>query len=453
MALPYDAIVPNGGPQPRSAARLRAVGATMAFAMLACVALFAGGRSQRSELMISQQSHVGLNRLADHVLKVGSTMSVDAMAKLMQNWSPRAPNKLDELSPQALKLLSENEGAGKDRTEMLSGGYTMLAPGDSRLCDKKDLILDKFDQLLRKLGGEELSLNISLGKMGAEWHAAMSQWLDAESTYRLRIEQAKEAKEGGKFAEQEYEKYRQAAKEAKKNYLSGLKKHDIERQELFEERELIKEIMRYIGVLHDVKATEKSIAAGGRDSIKDSETGVSDTYGEAGKDYKAQTVAALKEKIAHLSELVQKNKTPGAAFSTQKLALLKAHTSKLAVYAETIEVANILKEMLDDIKTRREIIDKVDSEAKKLLADCTAKMVEWEGKLVALGNAKDKAKALMDSAKLEREKLNGDNHVIEVAASENNKAAKVMIPPYEREIYVITMIKKKIIDKCAEASE
>ena len=109
MALPYDAIVPNGGPQPRSAARLRAVGATMAFAMLACVALFAGGRSQRSELMISQQSHVGLNRLADHVLKVGSTMSVDAMAKLMQNWSPRAPNKLDELSPQALKLLSEND--------------------------------------------------------------------------------------------------------------------------------------------------------------------------------------------------------------------------------------------------------------------------------------------------------------------------------------------------------
>jgi len=65
----------------------------------------------------------------------------------------------------------------------------MLAPGDSRLCDKKDLILSKFDQLLRKLGGEELSLNISLGKMGEEWHAAMEGWLDAESTYRLRIEQ------------------------------------------------------------------------------------------------------------------------------------------------------------------------------------------------------------------------------------------------------------------------
>jgi len=65
----------------------------------------------------------------------------------------------------------------------------MLDGGESRLCAKKDLILSKFDQLLRKLGGEELSLNISLGKMGEEWHAAMEGWLDAESTYRLRIEQ------------------------------------------------------------------------------------------------------------------------------------------------------------------------------------------------------------------------------------------------------------------------
>merc|ERR1712205_216708 len=140
---------------------------------------------------------------------------------------------------------------------------TMLDGGESKLCEKKDIILDKFDQLLRKLGGEELSLNISLGKMGAQWHRAMEAWLDSESTYRLRIEQTKEAKEGGAFAEQQYEKYRQATKEAKENYMSGLKKHDIERQELFDERELIKVIMRYIGVLHDVKATEKSIAAGG----------------------------------------------------------------------------------------------------------------------------------------------------------------------------------------------
>ena len=36
--------------------------------------------------------------------------------------------------------------------------------------------------------------------------------------------------------------------------------------------------LSYQGVLNDVKATEKSIAAGGVDSVKDSKTGVSDPY-------------------------------------------------------------------------------------------------------------------------------------------------------------------------------
>jgi hypothetical protein len=34
-------------------------------------------------------------------------------------------------------------------------------PGREGLCEKKDLIINKFNTLLRKLGGEELSLNIS----------------------------------------------------------------------------------------------------------------------------------------------------------------------------------------------------------------------------------------------------------------------------------------------------
>ena len=41
---------------------------------------------------------------------------------------------------------------------------------------------------------------------------------------RLRIEQAKEAAEGAKFAEQEYEKHRQASKMPQSNYHYGLKK-------------------------------------------------------------------------------------------------------------------------------------------------------------------------------------------------------------------------------------
>jgi hypothetical protein len=40
----------------------------------------------------------------------------------------------------------------------------------------------------------------------------------------------------------------------------------------------------------------------------------------------------------------------------------------------------------------------VDEGAKQLMDDVNAKMVEWEGKLVALGNAMDKAKALQVSS-------------------------------------------------------
>ena len=103
-----------------------------------------------------------------------------------------------------------------------------MGASDSKLCAKKDIIIKKFDDLLRKLGGEELALNISLGKMSAQWHAAMEGWLDSESQYRLRIEQAKEARQGSKFAEEEYEKYRQAQKEAEENYNVGKAKHDKE---------------------------------------------------------------------------------------------------------------------------------------------------------------------------------------------------------------------------------
>merc|ERR1719409_1916174 len=163
----------------------------------------------------------------------------DALAKI-KAWNSGAPV--------ALKAV----GAGK--TQQLSYKPEQLA-GGSLLCEKRDKIIQLFDQLLAKLGGEELSANITMGKVTKEWKDALSTWLDAESKYRLTVEKVKEARQGGQFA-----------------------RDNEERQNLLDERELIKEIMRYIGVLHDVKATEKSIAAGGRDSVKDEESGVSDPY-------------------------------------------------------------------------------------------------------------------------------------------------------------------------------
>jgi hypothetical protein len=65
---------------------------------------------------------------------------------------------------------------------------------------------------------------------------------------------------------------------------------------------------------------------------------------------------------------------------TQKLAQIE----QLPVYSETEEVVRILKEILDDIKTRLSVIDDVLAQAQKMVDDAYAKMVDWEKKLVVL---------------------------------------------------------------------
>jgi hypothetical protein len=72
-------------------------------------------------------------------------------------------------------------------------------------------------------------------------------WLDSESTYRLTVEKSKEAAEGATFARNEYEKWADANKQAKKDLTATLARHATEREALADERGLIKMIMRLIG--------------------------------------------------------------------------------------------------------------------------------------------------------------------------------------------------------------
>ena len=139
--------------------------------------------------------------------------------------------------------------------------------GESKLCQKKQVLIDKFNALLAKLGVNFEQANHTMSQVRKEWMDAMDAWLDAESAYRLGEQRAKEAREGAKFATDEYEKWAQANKAARKSLAETLARHGKDRADLLNEKALIKEIMRLIGVLHDVKATEKSIAAGGRDSV------------------------------------------------------------------------------------------------------------------------------------------------------------------------------------------
>jgi len=228
------------------------------------------------------------------------------MAKLLQDWRNDPNTVMGTLRETAEATLMSKSG------HKTPGGITMLAPvkdkelshmlseqlrdgarGDDALCGKRQLIIDKFDALLKKLGGEELSLKIELGQVTKEWKDSMEAFLNAESQYRLRTEQAKEAEDGAKFAEEEYEKWRTAHKAARADFKKNEENKEAELKDLAAEEKMIRKIMRYIGVLHDIKATEKSIAAGGRDSKKDPETGVSNPYDTSQKAVKTAQLAQV----------------------------------------------------------------------------------------------------------------------------------------------------------------
>ena len=65
--------------------------------------------------------------------------------------------------------------------------------------------------------------------------------------------QTKEADPGASYASNEYQKYQGANKKAKEDLTATLARHAEERAGLADEREVIKEILRYLGVLADVK--------------------------------------------------------------------------------------------------------------------------------------------------------------------------------------------------------
>ncbi len=68
-----------------------------------------------------------------------------------------------------------------------------------------------------------------------------------------------------------------AHKAAEDDLKAAQDKQVTDEADLQNEEKMIRMIMRYIGILHDVKATEKSIAAGGKDSVKN-DNGISNPY-------------------------------------------------------------------------------------------------------------------------------------------------------------------------------
>jgi len=419
--------------------RLAAVSAAILVCMVGTVLLMAESPAEGEVEMEIITPQDKLNRLVMEFVKKGDKLSVGQMEAKLDQWRHN-PDTLLDLPEQA-------------RTQMLadfhmqvSGINTMQLADDSTLCAKKDIIIAKFDQLLHKLGGEELSLNITNGKINADFQAALSSWLDSESNYRLTVQKAIDADNGAKYAEEQYEKYNTGYNGATKTYNTIRASTAAERQDLLDERNLIKQIMVMIGVLHDINATDEDIKAGGRNSVKN-QYGVSDPYASKAPGSRvAVNPAELRAKMKTLEAMSLKVKVPKMG---EMLHQLK---SSLAEFAESDEVAIILIQMLQDIEDRMTVLNDLEASAKRTVEDMKAKLIEWQTKLVDLSNAQDKAKAAANAEQLQREKLAGQKKVAQETANDENSAYKLTITPYIKEIYIITMIKNKILDHCAQVA-
>jgi hypothetical protein len=219
MAIPnadgHGTFSPVVSTRPTNQKALRVLGAGAAV-ILACAAVVAlvGASTQGAgpSALVAVKPQGQLDALAGYFLKHGETMTPKTALATIRQFEAHAPALMARLGKADTQMLADAFG---HQTQQLEDPPP--ATSGSLLCEKRAKIIALFDTLLAKLGGEELSANITMGKITDEWKDAMTSWLDSESKYRLTVEQVKEAKEGASFAKDEYEKWKTAYKLAEQD--------------------------------------------------------------------------------------------------------------------------------------------------------------------------------------------------------------------------------------------
>jgi len=155
------------------------------------------------------------------------------------------------------------------------------------------------------------------------------------------------------------------------------------------------------------------------------------------------------QKLKLIKAEIAKLKASAAQGHGVKLAMVNKLESKLASFAETDYIKELLLQMLKDLDTREEVIDKALADTTKELAEHKEKLVKYEREVVDLSNAEDKAAERASTRNLARQKLNGNK--INTAENYNNEHAEfeIVAPPADRAIFILKTIMKKIEEHCA----
>jgi hypothetical protein len=99
-----------------------------------------------------------------------------------------------------------------------------------------------------------------------------------------------------------------------------------------------------------------------------------------------------------------------------------------------------IKQKKNDIKAKE-----------KLVADAKGKMMDWEQKLVTLGKTRDRAASEAAAGADVKEKLNGMKVVALRHANATRATTKLELPPLDKQLFAISMIKKKVNELCRVA--
>jgi hypothetical protein len=285
----------------------------------------------------------------------------------------------------------------------------------NRICPKKEIIFDKLDMLLKKLGAETFNRKQTDAAAQANADATLKAWLDAESEYRIQEEKVKEAEEGSKFARERYKKYSEIVKQTQERLDTMKPSYNKELEDIAEEKALLQEILRMFGILGDQPLTDTAKNAGGY--MSGSATKAMPQQLHLKKDQ-----LALQAKLAEL----QKDAQNGGPISLQQIALLQ---TKLANFQESDEVKQMLIDMLKDLEDRADALNDSLERTETELAGHKKKLYDYETSVVDLSNAADKARMKKSSMNLEREKLAGDKTNAGEAYKTEHAEFNVVEPP------------------------
>lgn len=410
-------------PARQSSGARRAIVAAGLLAVAVCAAALLVSGPAETELVAKPaavKAKLADMALATQIIHAVPQLSVSGLYKIVDGW------KEEQVSDLNARL-----GSHVQTLAMVPKDIETQLEESGKLCEKKDIIFAKLNQLLKKLGHEEVVRNETDQAAWEAKQAALHAWLDGESAYRLEIEKQQEAQEGAKFARQEYEKWFQTVKATKERLEKMEKDYPAEKQSIADERSLLKEILRLLGIMEDQPLDEASANAGG--------------YMKS----KAKDSAELKQLKAKVAELKIQASKGGSAIQLRQVNILQ---SKLASFAESDEVKQLILGMLKDLETREDILDKSLADTKGELQDHEDKLVKYQKEVVDLSNAADKAKERAEAKGLQRQTLDGDK--INAGENYDNEHAEFVIvaPPSERSIFILQVIMQKIDDFCAKGA-